>query len=1062
MPQTALTALRDMTRTDVIRLVALVALSCLAVFLSHEFTRAAGRVASIWPLNALLVAAIVRWRAIDWRVILAAGAGANIAVDLAMGDTLLNALMLTGANVAEIAVIVVCLRLEKDPIDLTRGDHLLRFFVVAGVLAPAVSSVVAAITLSPQQAFTQTLGVWFAADALGMLIFTPAFLALWAASDEMWSRRRLAEMALSLFGVGIIAVLVFSQDRYPLLFLIPPALTFAVFRLGAAGAAANVLLVAVLAIGFAMAGHGPIQLIQGSETERILVLQGFLAILSLTQLPLAAALAHGARARERLRGAIAEAETARAAAERSEAQYRKLADHSTDIVVRFGPGGVITYASPACRLLGISPEDAIGRSTIEFAAPEHRAEAARLVDALFAGPEPDRRERRQFLARRADGADIWLEGNPSIIRNARGEPVEVVTIYRDVTAHRRLEDDLNAARARAERAAAAAAESEARYRTITEISLDIIARVGIDTKIRYASPGAELVLGYTPEELVGTRTIDHMHPEDLPKVLEFYEDLLAAGPGAQLRPFEYRARHKDGHYIWIEGMPRVLFDDAGKPIEIQDAARDITARKKLQDDLAAARFSAEAAARAKADFLANMSHEIRTPLNSIIGYARLLEQGLGPDTEERRYAELVSRSGGSLLAIVNDVLDLSAIDAGGLRLDSAPFSPRRAVEQVADELALAAQSKGLKVALDFDADSAKPVCGDEGRLRQVLTNLFSNAIKFTERGGVNVTLTSIPVEPAKRRLRIVVRDTGAGIPSQFIPSLFERFTQADASITRHAGGTGLGLAISKSLVELMGGRIGVESAEGVGSTFWFEIDAPAAEPVSAPATRSVEEARAKRILVVDDVEENRDLLALMLAGHEIDRASSGAEAIELAGARRYDLVLMDVRMPNMDGMAATRAIREEPSGAQLPIVAVSAHVLPEQIAAFKAAGMSDYLAKPIDPEALQAIVRKWTGEAAQSTLATQSALEALRIKFVARCLADHEALERLRLPEDVREIRAIVHRLAGSAATFGFPDAGLAALAVDQALSSGSAPKPEDVEMVLAALKRICAGAEAA
>ena len=467
-----LTQWRSFSVGDLGRLAALFALSCIVVWLSLEFTREAGRVASIWPLNALLVASVVRWRAIDWRILLAVGAAANLSVDLFRDDTLFRAMMLTSANVVEVTIVVSLLRLHRAAFDIAQGVQLLRFFAVAGAVAPAASSVIAALTLLPQD-FSQTFGLWFAADALGLLIFVPAIMALQSSLDAPWTPARRTELVLNLAALGVVSVFVFSQNQYPLLFLVPPALAVATFRLGIAGAGAGLLIVAAFAIGFAMIGHGPTQLIEGGETEQVLVLQAFLAIMSLSTLPIAAALAHGTRAKEGLTQAVDAALAAKARAEQSEANYRLLADYSTDIVVRLGPGGVIAYASPACRILGISPEQAIGRSTVDFVAPEDRAFAIEVIDELFAGPEPDRSIRREFRVPRADGSVLWLEGNPSIIRDDQGRPIEVVTTYRDITARRQLELDLLAARGASEAAAAQAAESEARFRTISDISLDI-------------------------------------------------------------------------------------------------------------------------------------------------------------------------------------------------------------------------------------------------------------------------------------------------------------------------------------------------------------------------------------------------------------------------------------------------------------------------------------------------------------------------------------------------------------------------------------------------------------
>jgi len=274
-------------------------------------------------------------------------------------------------------------------------------------------------------------------------------------------------------------------------------------------------------------------------------------------------------------------------------------------------------------------------------------------------------------------------------------------------------------------------------------------------------------------------------------------------------------------------------------------------------------------------------------------------------------------------------------------------------------------------------------------------------------------------------------------------------------VSRQHGGTGLGLAIVKDLVALMGGDLGAKALEERGSEFWFELSFSIADAASDASARSAPAAPVgAAILVVDDLEENRELMALMLRGHNIVLASSGAEALEHLSAQHFDLVLMDVQMPRMDGKTTTKLIRQDPDHATLPIIAVSAHALPERIEAFLSAGMNDYLAKPIDPSALEAIILKWTGQAHPLGPTPSAAhMTILCAKFVARCEEDERALARLSPLEHPKEVRAIAHRLAGSAATFGFPDAGRAALTVDQAYAEGRLPTDAQIQAVLHALR---------
>jgi len=378
----------------------------------------------------------------------------------------------------------------------------------------------------------------------------------------------------------------------------------------------------------------------------------------------------------------------------------------------------------------------------------------------------------------------------------------------------------------------------------------------------------------------------------------------------------------------------------------------------------AAQARAQAASQAKSDFLATISHEIRTPLNSILGFASLVADDPSLSPENRRRLDLVGRAGRSLAEIVGDLLDFAKVEAGRLDLALTPTSPAALLRDTVAIIAPEAAAKGLTLSTVFDetggGDVEAPLALDETRLRQVLLNLLANALKFTAEGGITVKLTA---GPAPGALRFEVIDTGIGIAAEVQARLFQRFSQADSSISRSYGGTGLGLAISKALVTRMGGAIGVESQLGQGARFWIDLTAePAAlpAPIHRPAPRTAAE-RAARVLLVDDHPMNRELgkALLTLAGCEVVTADDGAQAVEIVQVGDFDLVLMDVHMPGMDGLTAARAIRALAGPiAAIPIVALSADVLPQQIARCRAAGMDDHVAKPIRREELFAAVAR--------------------------------------------------------------------------------------------------------
>ena len=514
------------------------------------------------------------------------------------------------------------------------------------------------------------------------------------------------------------------------------------------------------------------------------------------------------------------------------------------------------------------------------------------------------------------------------------------------------------------RAESATRESEEVHRFLSDNAPDMIARVKPEGEIKYVSPSCERVFGYTPEEHMRLTPMEMCHPDDLPAVSAAMMGMVERRQRRLDEPLVYRARRKDGRWIWVEANPHLILDDQGEPVEFVDIVRDVTQAKEFQAELEQARLRAEAAAAAKSAFLANMSHELRTPLTSIIGFARLLGDRGELDTDARHYAQRISDASEALLAIINDVLDFSKLEAGQVTLERSPVSVQRLAEETTGLISIQAAAKGLNLRIKLDREIPQHVVGDVSRLRQVLLNLLSNAVKFTETGSVTVRAAWKPDQTgAAGRLRLSVSDTGAGIDKEKLDRLFERFSQADVSINRTHGGTGLGLAISKGIIELMGGRMGLSTRPGKGSTFWFEVPAEVGEPpAEAHEAPGDLDCPGLRILVVDDTAVNRELVKLMLQplGCEVDEASGGAEGVKAAVTQAYDLILMDVRMPGVDGLEATRVIRATSRlNRKTPILALTADVQPENAKACRAAGMNDVLAKPIVPQELLTKVAEW-------------------------------------------------------------------------------------------------------
>jgi signal transduction histidine kinase len=391
---------------------------------------------------------------------------------------------------------------------------------------------------------------------------------------------------------------------------------------------------------------------------------------------------------------------------------------------------------------------------------------------------------------------------------------------------------------------------------------------------------------------------------------------------------------------------------------------DITEEVEAQSALAEARERAEAAMAARQDFLANMSHELRTPLTSILGFTDLLDASK-LDDEQRRRLGRIRDAGAVLLDTLNDVLDFAKLEAGGVNLESRPFALRALLNQAAGMFEAQALSKGLDLTLRVDPACPEWLEGDGQRLRQVLVNFLGNAVKFTGAGSVTLSATyKNGGETGSARLELAVSDTGVGVPATMLDTVFERFAQAGPEVSRTFGGTGLGLAISKEIVQLMGGEIGVDSIAGQGARFWCVLDLPVvAAPNHREAESIQESARPLHVLVADDNEANRELIGTLVRamGHTVDVVADGLAAIEAVSSGGYDLVLMDVQMPRMDGLAATRVIRGLPGAAALtPVIALTANVLPDQIAFYRASGMDEHVGKPISPRELLLKIALWS------------------------------------------------------------------------------------------------------
>jgi PAS domain S-box-containing protein len=485
--------------------------------------------------------------------------------------------------------------------------------------------------------------------------------------------------------------------------------------------------------------------------------------------------------------------------------------------------------------------------------------------------------------------------------------------------------------------------------TFFDVSLDMLCIRDMAGRFVRVSPSWTTVLGWTAEELVGQPLLPLIHPDDVPSTADLMKAIQSDG---EIVGFVNRYRHRDGRYRQLEWRARLSGD------QVFAVARDVTDRVAAEAEMKAAHAAAQAANQAKTDFLANMSHEIRTPLNGVIGVvAALAQTELSP--EQREMVSLVETSGLTLERLVSDILDLSKIEAGRLEIEAAPFDLADALEGVLHLNRLKAEEKGLAFAADIDDAAQGAFLGDSVRLKQVVGNLLSNAVKFTDQGGVRLRVSLTEAGDGPAHLTVEIRDTGVGFDAETGANLFQRFSQADTTITRRFGGTGLGLSICKAIVEMMGGEISASSEPGRGSLFRATFPLPRvrmADPDARPAddTSGAPLARvdALRVLLAEDHPINQKVVQLILAplGAEITVTEDGAQALAAFRTSLFDLVLMDMQMPVMDGLTATMALRDEErrrGGPRTPIIMLSANAMIQHRRDAMAAGADHHIAKPI-------------------------------------------------------------------------------------------------------------------
>ena len=641
--------------------------------------------------------------------------------------------------------------------------------------------------------------------------------------------------------------------------------------------------------------------------------------------------------------------TARKRAEETRGFLASMVESSDDAIVGNSTDGTILSWNKGAELLyGYRAEEVIGRKASLLAPPERVEEHRQLLERIRAGETIAGFE---TLRLRKDGIPVDVSLTVSPIRNSAGDVAGVAAITHNISARKRTEDALR--------------KSEEQFRQLAENIREVFfVHTPEPVRMTYLSPAYEEIWGRSREEVYARPAawLESIHLEDRDRAAAVFEK---SQRGATTDT-EYRILRPDGSVRWIRNRSFPITDIDGRFYRVVGTAEDITERKLVEEATRQAKEAAEAASRAKSEFLANMSHEIRTPMNGVIGMTDL---ALGTELsgEQREYLSLARSSAEALMRVINEILDFSKIEAKKLDLERIAFDLRDTVQQTLKPLAPHADAKGLELLASFEPDVPGAVFGDPGRLQQILTNLISNAVKFTERGEVLVTVRP---GPARGVLEFSVRDTGIGIPEDKQQSIFEAFAQADASSTRRFGGTGLGLTIASQLVSLMGGSMSLESERGKGSTFSFAVPlevAPQLEPAAAGQTRPVS-LEGLPVLAVDDNATNRRILRAMLArwGMAPALSESGPQALSLlrqVGPLEdpYPLIIVDSQMPGMDGFTLIERIKKELKLTTATIMMLTSGPQPGDTARCRALGVAAYLTKPISESELHDAVLRVLG-----------------------------------------------------------------------------------------------------
>ncbi|MBX7484078.1 PAS domain S-box protein [Qipengyuania qiaonensis] len=737
---------------------------------------------------------------------------------------------------------------------------------------------------------------------------------------------------------------------------------------------------------------------------------------------------------------ITEQKQARERLAESESRFQALANLAPAGIFRTNALGHCTYVNAAwLRLTGLDGDNWQGERWGQALHPDDRE---RVISVWSHAVEYREECRMEFRWLRPDGSTVWVDtiGRPEY--DHTGQVVGFIGVNLDVTEHHE--------------AIAALARRDEQLSLITENVTDAVLRLDLDGTCVYASPSAKDLFELPAPALIGANLMTDFHEEDDARVRATFAALARGEKESALIAFRSAAPTDPGRFRWMEANCAPLHDPkSGQPVEIIASIRNVSHTKTLEAELRAARAEAENAATAKSAFLANMSHDIRTPMNGLLGFAELLK-GTELDDKQEEYVQMIAESGRGMMQLLNDILDLSKIEAGLMQISLEPVDLRHKLTGVVRLLEPIARDKHVRLELVIDDDIPKWVTGDRLRFRQIALNLIGNAIKFTERG--SVTVRAMPSECGKK-LEFSVTDTGIGIAEDDLDNIFQQFTQADGSVARRFGGSGLGLSITTQLARLLGGEVTVKSQIGKGSTIMVTLpletcDAPGKEADDAGDWKEDPDMENSgiRLLIAEDNAINQKLIAAMVrqAGYEATIVEDGNIAIErvaeaAANERQFDLVLMDLQMPGTDGLTATRMLREQGYDPDsLPIVALTANAYPDDIAQCHAAGMQAHIAKPFSLRDLVDNVERFArARTAMPSVASAvptfdiSEKPSLQARYAKRkddLRALITTINNSNIGERWEELASALHQIAGVAAMFGEPELGTLAAEIEHEL----------------------------